>query len=117
MVNDEWMVIVPAAAEGLLLTACLLVWVKLRALRINGVCELTLAAITIDAGVQSWQLWLRAGGPAGVAWLLHAMLSYVMVYVLYRLGELLWRLRERKEGACAAERWVAPATPEQIEVG
>ncbi|MEN6641982.1 MAG: hypothetical protein ABFE08_06010 [Armatimonadia bacterium] len=117
MGTNEWMVIVPAAAEGLLLTACLLVWMKLRTLRVSGVCELTLGAITVDAAVQSWQLWLRAGGPAGVAWLLHAMLSYVMVYVLYRLGELLWRLREQKEGACAAKRWVGPATPEQIEVG
>lgn len=91
--NNELLVLVPAGAEALLLAMCLLVWLRLRELKVNGVCQLTLAAIIVDAVVQTWQLGRQCGSPAGVPWLLHAMLSYMMVYVLYRLGEMLWARR------------------------
>ena len=93
MTCGELCIVVPAAAEGLLLGLCLLVWWRLRGLGVNGVCQWTLVAITVDAITQGWQLWVRAGEPAGLIWLLHTALSYTMVYVLYRLGELLWKLR------------------------
>ena len=89
--------VVPTAAEGLLICLCLLVWVKLRQLEVNGACQWTLLAITMDGLTQSWQLWLRPGQPAGVVWLLHVGLSYTMVYILYRLGKLLRRLRPEDE--------------------
>jgi hypothetical protein len=81
-------VLVPAAAEVLLLALCLSVWLRLRRLGLGGVCELTLAALVVDGIGQGWQLWLRLGRPAGVAWLAHLMVCALMLYVVYRLGEL-----------------------------
>lgn len=92
-------VLVPAAAEMLLLGLCVGVAMRLRRLRIGGVYQLTLAGIALDGVSQAWQLWLRVGRPAGVAWLLHLVLCYMMPYILLRLGELLARLRGRgREG-------------------
>ena len=101
----ELCVVVPFAAEALLVCLCVLVWLRLRELEVNGVCQWTLAAVGLDTVTQGWQLWLRAGRPAGVAWLLHAALSFTMVYILYRLGELLAHLRLSRrvgEGGVAA---------------
>ena len=100
---NAWALVVPATTETLLLTLCVLVMLKLRRLCVNGVCELTLAAIMVDAVAQVWHMLGHVGRPAGVAWLLHVALSYLMVYVLYRLGDLLCNMRV-KEPVCVPVR-------------
>lgn len=92
MQGNEALILVPVIAELMLLQASLLVCKRLRELQVNGVSQLALAAIMLDAMVQAWQLWERTGRPAGVVWLLHVSVSYMMVYILYRLGELLGSL-------------------------
>jgi hypothetical protein len=94
MMNEALLVLVPAGAEGLLLGLSLSVWARLRQLGVGGVYQLTVLAVVVDAVSQTWQLWLRLGRPAGVAWLLHVGVCYLMVYVLYRLGHLLARMRQ-----------------------
>ena len=98
MTSEALVTVVPAAAEVLLLLLCLEVGARLRRLRIGGVTELTLGALVADGLGQGWQLWLRLGRPAGVAWLAHILVCALMLYVLYRLGELLARMR----GMCLA---------------
>ena len=93
MSSDWLMIAVPATMECLLTGLCLLVWMRLRRLSVNGVCQWTLVVISADAIVQMGHLAMHVGHAAGVVWLLHAALSYTMVYVLYRLGDLLTRLR------------------------
>lgn len=83
---------VPMLTDLLLLTACLGVWRKLRRLGLHGVCEWTLTAMMVDAGAQMWHLLNHLGRAAGLAWLVHVSLSYIMVYVLYQLAQFLWRL-------------------------
>lgn len=93
--DDLLTVLVPAAAEVLLLGLCLRVAVRLRRLEVGGVYQLTLAGIAVDGLSQGWQLGLRLGRPAGLAWLLHVALCYMMLYLLLRLGDLLARMRQR----------------------
>jgi len=92
--NEAMLMLIPAGAEGLLVGLSLSVWVQLRRLGIGGVYQLTVLAIVVDAASQAWQLWLRLGRPAGLAWLLHVAVCYVMLYVLHRLGHLLARMRQ-----------------------
>jgi hypothetical protein len=94
MDGEVLLVLVPVGTEGLLVALCLSVWARLRQLGIGGVYQVTVAAIIADAVSQTWQLWLRLGQPAGVAWLLHTALAALMLYVLYRLGHLLARMRQ-----------------------
>ncbi|MBU0610884.1 MAG: hypothetical protein KKI08_23595 [Armatimonadetes bacterium] len=94
MMGEALVVLVPAAAEGLLVGLSLSVWVRLRRLGIGGVYQLTVGAIVLDAVSQAWQLWARLGRPAGGGWLLHAAVSALTLYVLYRLGHLLARMRQ-----------------------
>lgn len=86
-------IVVPAMTDVLLLVACLGVWTRLRRLRMGRVGEWTLTAVMVDAAAQVWHLLSHQGNAAGVAWLIHVSLSYMIVYVLYRLGQLLWRLQ------------------------
>lgn len=87
-------IVVPAVTEVFLLMMCLRVWVGLRRLQMRGVSEWVLAAVIVDAGAQVWHLLSHLGMAAGLAWLIHVFLSYAMVYVLYRLGHLVFRLQE-----------------------
>lgn len=89
MGHEALTALVPGAAEALLVGLGLAVWVRLRQLGVGGVCQVTAAAIVMDAVSQTWQLWLRLGRPAGVVWLLHAAVCALLLYVLYRLGYLL----------------------------
>jgi hypothetical protein len=93
MTVNGWELAVPALTEMLLLGLCVGVALKLRKLQIGGVCELTLAAVMVDAVAQVWHMAGHVGRPAGAAWLVHVTLSYLMVYILYRLAELLCRVR------------------------
>ncbi len=100
------MLLVPTGAEALLLGLSLGVWRRLRALRPSGVYQLTVGAIIVDAAGQAWQLWQRLGQPAGLSWLVHIAFCYLILYVLYRLGEL---------QACSPRQRLSPASiPEQI---
>jgi hypothetical protein len=93
MTVDGWALVVPALTEMLLLTLAGVALVKLHRLRVEGVWELTLAAVMVDAVAQVWHVAGHVGRPVGVSWLVHAALSYLMVYILYRLGDLLCRTR------------------------
>ena len=88
------MTVVPTGAHVLLLVLCLKVWACLRRLAVGGVYQWTLAAIMVDGAAQGGQLCARLGHPAGIVWLVHMMLCAVMLYVLYRLGELLAHVRQ-----------------------
>ena len=104
---EWWCAVVPGVAEAALVGCCLLVWLRLRQLSVSRVCQWTLVVIGLDAVTQGYTLYLHLGRPAGVSWLLHTSLSYTMVYVLYRLGALLWRLRVAcTAGAATQEAWV-----------
>jgi hypothetical protein len=105
MSGNGLLLVVPAATEALLLGSCLLVWLQLRRLGVRGVCQLTLAAVVVDALGQGWQLWQMLGRPAGVIWLVHVSLSYLMVYIVYRLGRLLGQLQTygNRRGRALAE--------------
>lgn len=94
MNSGAWAIVVPAATEALLLATCLWVWARLRQLEVRGVGEWTLAAVIVDAGAQAWHLLSHLGTAAGLAWLIHVSLSFAMVYVLYRLGQLVLRLQD-----------------------
>ena len=86
-------VLVPACSELLLLVMCLAVWARVRRLGASRVGQWMLVVIVVDACGQAWHLLEHLGKPAGVTWLVHASLSYLMVYVLCRLGESLWWVR------------------------
>lgn len=103
MTGEVWCVVMPAVAEALLVGCCLTVWLRLRHLGITGVCRWTLVVVGLDAVAQGMGLWAQLGQPAGLGWLVHTGLCYVVVYVLYRLGELLWRLRQ--SCACDTSTW------------
>jgi hypothetical protein len=104
---EWWCAVVPGVTEVVLVGCCLLVWFRLRQLGVSGVCQWALVVIGLDAMAQGHALYLRLGHPAGVTWLLHTALSYTVVYVLYRAGELLWQLRTAcTSGAMAEESWV-----------
>lgn len=93
MTVDAWALVVPALTEMLLLGLATVALVKLHRLRLEGVWQLTLAAVMLDAVAQVWHMAGHVGRPVGVSWLVHAALSYLMVYILYRLGDLLCRIR------------------------
>jgi hypothetical protein len=93
MTVDGWALVVPALTEMLLLTLAAVALVRLHRLHIDGVCELTLAAVMVDAMAQVWHMAGHVGRPVGAPWLVHVALSYLMVYILYRLGDLLCRIR------------------------
>jgi len=94
--DPAWlMLLAPMGAEALLLGLSLCVWRRLRALGLSGVYQLTVGAIIVDAACQAWQLWQRLGQPAGLLWLIHIAFCFLMLYVLYRLGELLARKPRR----------------------
>lgn len=93
MMVDGWALVVPALTEVLLLALAAVALVKLRRLRLEGVWQLTLAAVMVDAVAQVWHMAGHVGRPVGASWLVHVALSYLMVYILYRLGDLLCRIR------------------------
>ena len=99
--------LVPATAEALLVASALGVWVRLRRQGLGGVYQLTVMALMADGLAQAWQLGLRWGQPAGVAWLVHLMVCGLLLYVMHRLGHLLRRVRER----CEAQTVEARAMP------
>jgi hypothetical protein len=100
-------VLVPACSEVLLLVMCLMAWTRVRRLGARSVGQWTLVAILVDACGQVWHLLEHLGQPAGVTWLAHASLSYLMVYVLYRLAEGVWQARVSCSSLpCVAERWM-----------
>lgn len=106
-VIDEWLVtVVPMAADLLLLVVALVMAGRLRRLQLRGGYQVMVLAVAVDAAVQTWQLWERLGQPAGVAWLVHAAMSYLAVYVLYRLSELLGQLRDSRDMRVAERQTV-----------
>lgn len=100
-------VLVPAGADALLMVVALALAGRLRRLQLNGCYQVIVLTVAMDAGVQTWQLWERAGQAAGVAWLVHAGVSYLAVYVLYRLSELLSRVGDPREMRVAERQTVA----------
>ena len=93
-------VTMPLLAEVAMLLLCGATWRRLRAIEVNGICEWALAIVALDALAQGWQLWNQPSGPAGLAWLIHGAVSYTMVYVLYRLGDLVHHSRLVGGGRC-----------------
>ena len=93
MTSELLPVLVPAGSELLLLAMCLMVWTRVRRLGASGIGQWTLVVIVVDGCGQVWHLMEHLGRPAGVTWLIHVSLSYLMVYVLYRLGECLRRVK------------------------
>lgn len=93
MTSELLPVLVPACSEVLLLALCLCAWMRIGSLGGGGVGRWTLLVIVADACGQVWHLLEHMGRPAGVTWLVHASVSYLMVYVLYQLGDCLWQVR------------------------
>lgn len=87
-------VLVPACSELLLLGMCALAWTRVRRPQASGIGAWMLGAVVVDGCGQLWHLLEHLGRPAGVSWLVHASLCYLLVYVLYRIGDCLRRVQE-----------------------